>query len=267
MDKQRIVIAATGLAIAVVLALGYLLGVQPQLAAVGAANVQIAAAQANNQAAEAQLATLKQDFGKLSTYESQLAQLQQSVPSNRSLDAMLSDLRALAATTGTTISQFNSGQPVAYVPPAPPAAAAPAAGAGAPGASSSQTPTPTPTAATTPAAPQTTTNPLITAGNFVAIPVTIGVQGSTDAAIAFLGALQHGSRLVLVTGFTGTENVEGAAPAAGAKGAAPAGPAGSTYTITGLVYVLGAAQPAEGSTTSEASGATPAPTPSPTSSR
>ncbi|MGN7797905.1 type 4a pilus biogenesis protein PilO [Leifsonia sp. 22587] len=261
MDKQRIVIAATGLAIAVVLALGYLLGVQPQLAAAGAANEQIATTLASNQAAEAQLAKLKQDYDRLSTYKDQLSQLQQSVPSSQSLDAMLSDLRALAASTGTTISQFNSGEPVAYVPPAAPAATAPS---GAATSGSSPSPTPTSTAPAAPAAPRTTTNSLITAGDFVAIPVTIGVQGGTDAAIAFLGGLQHGKRLVLVTGFTGTQDAS-SAPAAG--GAAAAGTAGSTYTITGLVYVLGAARPTAAAAAPSSTGATTAPTPAATPSR
>ncbi|WP_431245475.1 hypothetical protein [Leifsonia xyli] len=97
----------------------------------------------------------------------------------------------------------------------------------------------------------------------MAIPVTIGVQGSTDAAIAFLGGLQHGSRLVLVTGFTGSENAT-SAPVAGAKAVAPGAPSGSTYTITGLVYVLGAAHPTSAPSASGTAGASPTPTGSPT---
>jgi hypothetical protein len=65
--------------------------------------------------------------------------------------------------------------------------------------------------------------------------VTIGVKGSTDAAIAFLGALQHGSRLVLVTGFSGSE--DSASAASGVKGASSPG-GSATYSITGYVYVL-----------------------------
>ncbi|WP_158865651.1 type 4a pilus biogenesis protein PilO [Leifsonia sp. AG29] len=264
MDKQRIVIAAIGLAIAVVLGLGYLLGIQPQLAAASAAAEQTATVLANNQASQVQLAKLKSDYAKISQFDGQLTELQRSIPSSPSLDTLLSDLRALAASTGTTISQFNPGQAVAYTPPAAPAPAAPAKASAASGSSPTPTPTPTAAAPAAPAAPKIATNPLINASNFVAIPVTIGVKGSMDGAIAFLGGLQHGSRLVLVTGFSGNEEAAAAAPAPGAKPGAPAAAEGATYTINGLVYVLASPHPAS-SAPSPASAA--APTPSPTPSR
>lgn len=233
MDKQRLVIAGVGVAILVVLGLGFVFGVQPQLSAASAASDQAATIQANNQTSEAQLAKLKQDYSNIDQFSGQLSDLKRSIPASPSLDELLADLRSLAASTGTTISGFNPGQAVAYTPPAAPVTAAPTAGSTA---SPSPTPTPTAAAPAKPQAPKTTTNSLITASNFVAIPLTISVTGTTDGAIAFLGALQHGSRLVLVTGFSGSEDKSGGASGAAASGA--------TWTINGLVYVLSGAQPA-----------------------
>ncbi|WP_426626244.1 hypothetical protein ACPPVW_03545 [Leifsonia sp. McL0607] len=154
----------------------------------------------------------------------QLTDLQRSIPASPSLDELLVDLRALAASTGTTISHFDAGDAVAYTPPAAPASTAPSSGGAA---SPSPTPTPTPTAATPakPESPKTTTNSLITQSNFVAIPVTIGVDGTTDIAVAFFGALQRVTRLVLVTEFSGNEG-KGSPGAAGSSGA-------SAITYTG----------------------------------
>ena len=247
MNKQRFVIAGVGLAIALVIGLGFLFGVQPQLNAAGAAALQTSTIDAGNQASQAQLEKLKADYANLTKFKDQLNELQQSVPSSPSLDTLLTNLRGLAASTGTTISQFDAADAVAYTPPVAPAASTPTSGSTA---SPSPTPTPTPTAAApaTPQSPKEATNPLITASNFVAIPVTIGVNGNMDSAIAFLSALQKGTRLVLVTDFSGNED---AAAAATGKSAGGSTASGVTYTIKGLVYVL---QPV--------SQPTPAPTPS-----
>lgn len=253
MDKQRLVIAGVGLAIALVIGLGYLFGIQPQLGAVSAASDQAASIAASNQASQAALAKLKKDYANVDQFSGQLTALQRSIPSSPSLDAFLDDLHALAASTGETISGFNPGQAVAYVPPTAPASSAPAASSNSAG-SSSSTPTPAPTVAapTTPQAPQVATNPLINASNFTAVPVKIEVKGTTAGAIAFLGALQRGDRLVLVTGFTGGEDDATATGSAGA-GAASGSAGGATYSIDGLVYVL---------TTAPHPAPTPAPSPS-----
>ncbi|MFE4467545.1 hypothetical protein ACFRFH_01910 [Leifsonia sp. NPDC056824] len=244
MDKQRLVIAGVGLAIAVVIGLGYLLGVQPQLTAAATAADQAAQISTTNHATEVQLNQLKKDYADIDQFKGQLADLQESIPSTRSLDSFVSDLHALAAQTGETISGVNPSDPVAYTPPAAPAAPTPSSTSTA---SPSPTPTPTPAAPAAPTAPQApkaTTNSLITSSNFVAIPMTITVKGSTDGAIAFLGALQHGKRLMLVTGFSGNESK--ATPTGAAAAAAVSQ---VDYTIKGLVYVLSTAP-------------TPAPTPS-----
>ncbi|MEN2736638.1 hypothetical protein ABCS02_02505 [Microbacterium sp. X-17] len=247
MDKQRLVIAGVGLAIALVIGLGYLFGVQPQLTAASAAADQTATITSSNQASEVTLQKLKKDYANIDQFKGQLAKLQLSIPSTRSLDALLADLHVLAASTGETITGFDPSDPVAYTPPVSAAATPTATSTASPSPSPTPAPTATaPAAPTAPQAPKTTTNSLITASNFVAIPLTITVKGSTDGAIAFLGELQHGPRLVLVTGFSGTEDKSASSGQGGAAAASAV-----TYTVKGLVYVLSGAQP------------TPTPTPTP----
>lgn len=274
MDRQRLVIAGVGLAIALVIVLGYLFGIQPQLGAVSAASDQTASIAAANQASQATLDQLKKDYANRSQFAGQLAALQRSIPSSPDLDAFLVEVNALAQLTGVTISGVAPGQAVAYIPPAAPASAAPAASSSS-GSSSTPTPTPTAAAPSAPQAPRAATNPLINASNFIAFPVKISIKGSTGAAIVFLGALQRGDRLALVTGFSGSEDAATATGPAGAGAATSAGSADTaTYSVDALVYVLATPAhptptptPSSGRSTSTPaptpSGATPTPTPTP----
>ena len=268
MDKKRLLMIAVGFSVVVVLGLGYLLGIQPQLSAAAAASAQASSITAANATSQAALDKLEKDYANLDQFSGKLTDLQRSVPSSPSMDTLLADLRALAASTGTTISAFDDGEAVAYVPPVDTAAVTPPADGGK-SAPATSTPTPAPTAAApvAPVAPRTTTNPLINASNFIAIPVKIGVKGTTEGAIAFLGGLQHGDRLVLVTGFSGTEDTGSGsgAGASAAPGAAPAG--GATYSIDALVYVLASSTKPTASPDSAGSGSAPAPSASPTPSR
>jgi hypothetical protein len=279
MDRQRLVIAGVGLAIALVIALGYLFGIQPQLGAASAASDQTASIAAGNQASQATLDKLKKDYANRSQFAGQLTALQRSIPSSPDLDSFLVEVNALAQQTGVTISGVAPTDAVAYAPPA-----APSAPTTSPTSGSSSTPTPTPTpAAAAPSAPQaphTATNPLINASNFIAIPVKISVKGTTAAAILFLGALQRGDRLALVTGFSGSESEAtptgpagaGAARGAGSAGAGAAtGSAGTaTYSVDALVYVLAtpsqttpSPKPSSGRPALTPSTPTPTPTPTP----
>jgi hypothetical protein len=263
MDKQRLVMVGAGLAIALVVVLGFLFGIQPQLSAASTASEQAASITEANRTSQAALANLEKDYRNLGRFSDQLTELQRSVPPTASMDALTAELDALAAATGVTISQFTPGEAVAYAPPAAsaPAASPPPAGTGGSGASTpSPTPTPAaPAAPSAPPAPKTATNPLITGSNFVAIPLKIGIKGTTDSAIAFLGALQHGQRLVLVTGFSGSKDAEG-----GSATAAPAAPSDSaTYAIDALAYVLTTAPSGSQATTSSGQATAPKPSPSP----
>lgn len=254
MEKSRLLMIGVVLAIVIVGALGYVLGVQPQLATAQASDLQRSTIASQNTATESAIAKLRSDYGKLTDLKSQLAGLQTSIPSSPALDKFLDSVYVLASSTGATVTAFTPGDAVAYLPPAAPAPAPAATGTSGSTPAPTPTPTPAPVAPVAPQAPALQSNPLITSQNFVAIPVKIGIQAPDAAAFAFLDKLQKGPRLFLVTAFS-----EGSAPGATTPGTLVAAP---TYTISGYVYVL--ASPKAGTVSPGAAGATPTATPTPT---
>ncbi|WP_426516255.1 hypothetical protein ACPPVQ_16725 [Diaminobutyricibacter sp. McL0618] len=254
MDKNRLLMIGAVLAIAIVGGLGYVLGVQPQLAAAQAADLQRSTIAAQNASTQDAITKMRADYGKLNELKAQLATLQTSIPSSPALDKLLSTVYLLASSTGATVTAFTPSDAVAYLPPAAPAPAPAATGKAGSSPSPSATPAPSaaPAAPTAPQAPTLKSNPLITAQNFVAIPVKIGIQAPDAAALAFLDKLQNGPRLFMVTSFSG-----GGGGAATASGTASL----PTYTIGGYVYVL--ASPKAGTVSPGAAGATPTPTSTP----
>ncbi|TAM69501.1 MAG: hypothetical protein EPN48_09085 [Microbacteriaceae bacterium] len=233
MDRNRFWMVVAVFAMVAVVAIGVLLGVQPQLAAAAAADAQRASIVADNATKQAVLDKLKSDYRQLPELKAQLSELEASVPPSANLPQFIDAIGALAASTGTTIASITPSDAQAYAPPVNAAAAAAAGSAAAdskstPAASPSPaatTPAPTPTAPAAPQAPATVTNPQITAANFVAIPITIGITGSYAQALAFVDGLQHGTRLFLVTTFASAGSDSNAA-----------GP--TSWTIGGYAYVL-----------------------------
>jgi Tfp pilus assembly protein PilO len=204
---------------------------------------------ADNATKLAQLHKLESDFKQLPALKESLKQLAESVPSHPDLAAMISNLDALAAGTGTTIESIAVKDAQPYAPPA----VTPAPASGTPGstATPTSTPAPTSTAAPTaapakPQAPAPVTNSQVTAANFVAIPVTISVNGTYGQALNFVDGLQHGKRLFLVTTFASTKSAEAAAPApaptsgstSGSSSAPTQAAAAPSWTVGGYVYVV-----------------------------
>jgi Tfp pilus assembly protein PilO len=235
-DRNRVMMfAAMGTAV-VVLALGFLLGVQPQLSAATASRDQAAAVQAQNEQIRAAIAQLQADNDALPALRAELGTLQSAVPSTASISTFISEVSRLSGETDTTVTDITTADAEAY---APVAAAAPTDAAAEPTDGASET-----AAATEPAlptAPELVTDPAITAANFSVVPVSITVEGSYDAALDFVSALQGGSRLFSLETFGSS-----GADEAGSEGGAP-----DSWTLAGNVYVLldAAATPTEAATT------------------
>jgi Tfp pilus assembly protein PilO len=245
MDKNRLWVIGSVLVMVVVVALGLVVGVQPQLAAIASANEQLAAVEQTNAEHEASLAKLKEDFTGIDALNQQLASLSQSVPSGTDVPAYVDQLDALAKANEVTLKSLTVADATAYTPIAPVAPAVPAASSGAPA-----TPAPTPTAApvAAPGAPPVT-NAKITDKNFASLAVTISISGSYGNVLNFVNGLQTGTRLFLVTGLTTTAAADAAAPTDATAGAKNAQPAPSTPnvegTISGLIYSIVVPQAAE----------------------
>ncbi|MBD8139551.1 hypothetical protein IFT36_03210 [Frigoribacterium sp. CFBP 13605] len=225
MDRNRMMLIAAALTGVVVLALGFLVGVQPQLVAASSAESQQQSVEAQNATLRESLATLEADNAKLPDLKSELATLDTSVPSQAALSSFLTELDQLAGASGTTVTGFTSSDATAYEPTTTDVAAPAATDAAASDAAGTA---PAATAPAAPTAPELVTDPLVTATNFSSIPITVSIQGSYAQARDFLSKLQGGSRLFLVTTFASTGSSE-----AGDATGVP-----DQWTVGGLVYVL-----------------------------
>ncbi|CAN5192267.1 hypothetical protein BH11ACT4_BH11ACT4_00170 [soil metagenome] len=245
MQSHRIISGLTIFVMVALVAVGYFLVAQPQLAAASTANSQLVDAQAQISTTQAALISLKNEKKKLPELKSRLQALQLSIPSKIDGSAYIRGLNDLASSAGVTITTIVVTPPQAYIPPV---SATPAA---TPSASPSPSASPA-TAATAPAATgwTPTTDALITGTNFVTIPVTVTVTGSFEGSLNFINGLQTGTRLFLVTGIVTKQSDNGS---------------GVTATVSGYIYALtDPAAAAKEAAAEKASTATPTPTATPT---
>ncbi|KFF58246.1 hypothetical protein JF66_19960 [Cryobacterium sp. MLB-32] len=234
MDKNRLWVIGAVLVIGAIVVLGWLLGISPKLSEVSAHESERDSTLVQNAAYEAQIVTLKQQFEQITELKGDLATIQEAVPTAAEIPALIAELNSVAAESQVVLSGFTQNDAQAYDPTLlaveVPAAAAPAAGA-----TSTSTPAPTTAAGAAEVAANAATagvaganavptvDPRLTPTNFVAIPVSITVDGPYDNVLGFVSGLQHGRRLIMVTAVSTTVPT----------------PAGSvTGTVTALVYVL-----------------------------
>ncbi|MBO1740305.1 hypothetical protein [Leifsonia sp. TF02-11] len=236
MNSNRLWIIGSVLAMVVVMVLGWVLGIQPQLASAAASTAQRLTVDETNARYAAVLAKLKSDHEHLPDLKQQLAQLAASVPADTDSSSFVKELNTVAGTCGVTIKSLTFADAVAYKPPVAPQAAASTSSSG-----STATPSPAPSS-TTPTAPALVTSPLVTSSNFSATPVQIGVRGSLDQVLNFLEGAQKGARLFLVTTLNSTPSTDEGVPA----GTVDA-------TIGGYVYVVSTARAAGGTAATGAS--------------
>lgn len=195
---------------------GWLLGIQPALAAAFSAVEQESGVRLQNDAARAQLGRLAAADKNLPALRTQLGGLDASIPGTTDTAALITGINAIAAASGVTVDRIAVDISTPYSAPGEkPAAGTPAAG--------------TPAAGTLAADKSVlpTTDPRITAANFVVVPVSVDVAGALDGALAFVGGVQSGPRLFLVNRVATVSDA-----AAGGHGTAV------KTTVSGYVYVL-----------------------------
>lgn len=250
-NRLQLVIA---LAIGVVLlAGGFFLGVQPQIAAAAANREQQRSIDTTNDGYRTELARLAAQSAKLPAMQREAAALATSIPSSADTASFYKEVDRVAASTGVTVDGITTSWAAAYTPPQ---TAAPAAGATAePSAEASGAATPSPSASpSAPVAAAPVTDAQITSANFSTIAISIGVTGSFDQALAFTAGVQHGDRLFLVDDIKSTREdttADGASPAGGT------GAGSTTWTLSGYVYVLSDAASAQASQGSDQATGTP----------
>ena len=200
-QTHRIVSVLMIVLMVAVAAAAWFLVAQPQLSAAAQSNEELSGVQSRISTSQASLDRLRKGEDDLPELNAQLASLQQSIPSALESSPLVSGIDAQAAAAGVFVKSITVDDPAAYAPP--PAPAVPSASTPTGGA----TPAPTPTASATPAATGAAagksqytakTDPLITASNFVTVPVSITVTGNWDQTLAFMKNLQTGTRLYAV---------------------------------------------------------------------
>ena len=205
MNRSRIMTVAAVLVIGAVLALGWFLGVDPQLAQARTADADRAGVEEVNRAYEAKLVELKELDKRLPQLETELATLSRSIPSDADISTLLGELNAIATSSGVQITSIRADIPAAF---AGKGEVIPATDPGDPGAPVTETTT----------AAETTT---VGSTGMVSIPISVSVRGERDATLLFTQLVQSGNRLYLVT--------ELDVVIAGEL---------TTTTLEGLVYVL-----------------------------
>lgn len=232
MTRNRLNMLLAVVAMVVVALAGFFLGVQPHLAQAASDRTDQVSVDATNRTTAAELARLKDRAKSLPAMKAELAELTTSVPSSANMSSFYGAVDSVAARAGVKVSAITTSDAVAYTAPV---AASTAAGTEDSSASATDEATdeatPEPTAASTGAATAPVTDPAISAANFSAIPVSVSVDGSFDQALSFVGGMQDGARLFLVTTVSSSISQDSTDPAAAAA---------TTWTFGGYVYVLAA---------------------------
>jgi Tfp pilus assembly protein PilO len=238
-DRNRIKMFAALATAVVVVALGFLLGVQPQLSAATAAKEQQVTVESQNAAISAAIAELRTENEGLPALRSRLADLQAAVPPTASLPSFITDVGTLAEGASVTVTDLTLGDAQAYTPPE-----APATDVESVDADGAET-TPETSSGETPEAeaPGVVTDPAVTAANFSSVPVSITIEGSYAAALSFVSAMQGGDRLFALSAFASAGSSVG-----GAEGSVGEP---DSWTVTGNVFVLldAASTPTDATTT------------------
>jgi len=176
MPNTRIWVIAGALVVFVVIALGGLLGVKPQLDAAQASTSDRETVEALNVQHAAELVALKEDFTRLEEVTAQVAALRSAVPAHADLDTFNGELAALATQAGVVVTSYAPQDLAMFAPSAEIAPLVP---------------------------------PTINSTNFATISVSIAVAGTREGALAFVSGLQSGPRLVLVHGLNVSAVEEG----------------------------------------------------------
>ena len=206
MDKYKIWILGLAIAMVGILAMGWFVGVDPQLQAKAAADEQRASVEAQNTATVATIEKLKGDFETIDALRAELAGLRGSIPAGGELPAFLTQLDTLASESATTVTALTVAEAIEYTAPATSVVEVPVEGAEGESAEGEDA-AEADAAASVPEGPETPTvitDNRITSENFVAIPITVTVQGDRDGSRVFIDKLQQGPRLFMATQITMT---------------------------------------------------------------
>jgi Tfp pilus assembly protein PilO len=197
-----------------ILALGWILGVAPQLEAAALARADRASVEAQNEVHRARIVELQAQFARIDETRAELAALQLQIPEGSDLPGFVDELTAIATAHNVQVTKYTAEEPLsplavqaAIAPPvAEPAPTEPAPAESTPAddsapadvAAAADAPAPD-DAASAASSTTTTTNITTPTENLFAIPVSLSLSGTDLDVRAMLADLEAGPRLFFVT--------------------------------------------------------------------
>jgi Tfp pilus assembly protein PilO len=191
-----------------ILALGWIVGVAPQLEAAALARADRASVEAQNEVHRARIVELQAQFARIDETRAELAALQLQIPEGSDLPGFVDELTAIATAHNVQVTKYTAEEPLsplavqaAIAPPvAEPAPTEPAPADGsAPADVAAAADAPAPDDAASAASSTTTTNITTPTENLFAIPVSLSLSGTDLDVRAMLADLEAGPRLFFVT--------------------------------------------------------------------
>ena len=219
LTKSQLWITGTAMVCAVIVLAGWFLLIAPKRAEAADLRDQTASAVQVNDQLAVRIEQLKLQKAELPQRKAELAAIKLAMPEDTQLASLTRELTALATASGVTLMRIEPGVVTPMV-----TAVAPAA-------------TPAPAEGAEPAEGADTTTTVVApspSSGLSAMPVSIEVLGSFEAAEAFVEAVQTGDRRYLVDGLVST--AEKPSAASGGKPATVNGDV--TLKLTGRVFVL-----------------------------
>lgn len=195
-----------------IVALGWVLGIEPRLTEARLADDERAGVQELNVSYERTLGTLRELDEDLPALTKQRDELRAALPTDAEVSTLLGQLNALAAENSVALNSITAGVPAAFELAEPVAAPAPVPVEG------DEPVAGEPAAEVAPA----TAIP----ANFVSVPITVIAKGDAAKVLEFVESVQYGTRLFYVDALTVTYDGSG-----------------GEVTIDGFVYVLTDASP------------------------
>ena len=177
---------------AVLIALGWILGIDPRLAEARSADDERVGVEELNATYEQKLVQLKQIDENLPALTAQLEQLNAALPSDAQVSTLLGQLNALAAESAVELTSITAGVPQRFGASDETTAAPPVATEGE---AAAEQP---PADATATDAAATDTPAASALQNFVSVPISVEFAGDPAALLAFVENVQYGTRLFLV---------------------------------------------------------------------
>lgn len=164
---ERLWIVGGSLAAALLALLGWLVVISPKLSSASSLRSQKGEIQTQNDLLQSKVNKLRAADANMAQLTAELSAAQAALPPDSGLSAFSDQLRSQAAATRVSITSITAGAPGLATPGKAVQAAKPSATA--------------------------------VAGGLYSIPITLSVTGSPAQELAFLKAVQHGSRAALVT--------------------------------------------------------------------